>query len=316
MAQWRLRSRWPSDAFLDLLYANVRRLGFSASDATIWLRELRVITQRTEARERVQAARALDAAADARAQQVSAEGFCRIAPGELPGADAALDLCHNLIAEARAGRSSQANVRGRTAFSQNIISDLDFLRYPALVNFFTSEPLIRSIAGYLGSIPWLTSASLMWTLPNDLSVSSQLFHIDHIDTIQAKLFVAVEDIDTDCGPTAFFGLSDTETIKAKLGKAAHKRMKDEAVFTHVPRDRLQVMSGPRGFSYIADTCRCIHYGSRGNKRERFLLMVNYNQVVMPRVLAEYGGEKSADAIQLPRQPLTPLQQMVLRLMPR
>jgi hypothetical protein len=316
-AQWQLRPRWPSDATFDFMYSQVmRRVGFSAPGAIAVLHGLRAVTQRREDRERAQEARRLGASEDARGRALSSNGFCTVEPGILPGADAAVSLCRELAQSARERPDALHSPRGYgpDAYFRNILSGRDFLRHPAIVDFLTSEPLVRSIAGYLGSVPWLTNVSLLWTSPNDLTIGPQRFHFDHVDTKQIKLFIAIEDISLESGPTMFFDLKASDAIKAKLGRGARKRMKDEKVFAVVPRERLQCMTGPAGFAYILDTCRCVHYGARAAKRERLVLVANYNQVTVPRMV-EQGDEKRAGPIELSAQPLTPLQQMVLRIIP-
>lgn len=317
IAEWQLRPRWPSDQAFQTLYRGIHGLGLSAPKTIACLRGLRSITQWKERQARIAAARKLGAFDDARAKQAMADGFCKIAPGTLPGAEAAIALCRELSAATRNAQNQVYNSSGYgdAAFYREILTGLDFLRYPALVDFLTSEPLIRSVAGYLGGIPWLTQLILVRTAPNDLEIGSQRFHFDHNDTRIVKFFVAVEDIDPESGPTAFLSRPDSEIVKEKLGRAARKRMKDERIFAAVPRERLQVMTGPSGFSYMVDTCRCAHYGGRRNKRERLVMIANYNEVAVPRV-GEDGAATSVRPVEIPRQTLTPLQQMVLRLDPR
>jgi hypothetical protein len=317
IAQWQLRPRWPSEQAFQALYRGIHGLGLSAPKTVACLRGLRSITQWSEVRARVDAARRLGAFEDDRAKRAKADGFCKIAPGALPGAEAAIQVCRDLSAATRDQQNQVYNSSGYgdAAFYREILTGLDFLRYPALVDFLTSEPLIRSIAGYLGGIPWLTQLILVRTSPNELEIGSQRFHFDHNDTRIVKFFVAVEDIDADTGPTAFLSLPDSETVKQKLGRAARKRMKDERIFAAVPRERLQVMTGPSGFSYMVDTCRCAHYGGRRNKRERLVMIANYNEVVVPRI-GDEGETVSVRPVEIPGRTLTPLQQMVLRLDPR
>lgn len=312
-----MQPRWPSDHSFDVVYKNVlTRLGMSAPRAVGWLRGIRQVTQAAENRKRADVAQQLHAAEDPKAKQLNAAGHCAFAPWELPGSREVVALCRDLakVARDRKDEIHSPQGYGERGYFRLILSGQEYLRHQAIVELATSEPLIRAVAGYLGGVPWLTSATLMWTLPNDQAFSSQLFHFDQKDRTQLKLFLLIEDVGPENGPTGYYDLADSTKLKTGLGAGYRKRLKDEKVFSLLPRERLHSMTGAAGAAHLLDTCRCLHFGSRGNKRDRLVLILTFNQAVVPRGFSDYG-EESAGPVELPARPLTPLQQMVLRLAP-
>lgn len=134
---------------------------------------------------------------------------------------------------------------------------------------------------YLGSVPVLGGAALWWTPPNESSIRSQLWHIDEEDRNQVKLLVNMTVTGTEAGPFTLLPRELSERIEARvqanrvLGRYRRLgRLPDIEQDPEVIGKTVSLAGGP-GSAALVDTCRCLHYGSRGNRTDRVVLMVQY-----------------------------------------
>jgi hypothetical protein len=134
-------------------------------------------------------------------------------------------------------------------------SDNVFVRYalqPALINV---------IATALGEIPWLDYVLLSYSrYAGDDFSSSQLWHRDHDDVRVIKLFSYLTDVEQDGdGPFTFLPRQATD----KFGyPVLGSHFPDDRIFEKVPRTDVKVMKAPRLTSFMVDTAKCLHMGSR------------------------------------------------------
>lgn len=126
---------------------------------------------------------------------------------------------------------------------------------------------------YLGEIPIIATVELTLTTPNNSQVGPQKFHIDWGASRELQLFISITEIDEETGPLSFLSASDSKLIFDKVSFSG--RLEDDQVFSIVPRNRLVKGTGPTGTCLFVDTRRCVHYGSRGNLKDRVVLIVKY-----------------------------------------
>ena len=81
-----------------------------------------------------------------------------------------------------------------------LLNDEDLLRYPQLVDFCLSRPVVEAVARYLGTLPILRRVGLWLSFPAPSDGSSRLFHLDPEDLTQVRMFVNIIDISTSQGP--------------------------------------------------------------------------------------------------------------------
>jgi hypothetical protein len=134
-------------------------------------------------------------------------------------------------------------------------ADNVFVRYalqPAVINI---------IASALGEIPWLDYVLLSYSRhTGEEFQSSQLWHRDHDDVRVIKLFSYLTDVETDGdGPFTFLPRQSTDKFGYPL---LGSHFPDERVFQKVPRGDIKVMKAPRLTSFMVDTAKCLHMGSR------------------------------------------------------
>ena len=142
-----------------------------------------------------------------------------------------------------------------------------------------NEELVSIASNYLGFVPILSNINL-WYSPNDGSSQegSQLYHLDWADVKQCKLFIPLQEIDEDTGPTTFLtALESNKVVDAIDYRLSEKvnRVEDDAVYSIANKTEVECAVGKPGDIFFCDSCRCFHYGSRKALKPRSLLMIQY-----------------------------------------
>jgi hypothetical protein len=129
------------------------------------------------------------------------------------------------------------------------------------VRYALQPAVINVIASALGEIPWLDYVLLSYSRhTGEEFQSSQLWHRDHDDVRVIKLFSYLTDVETDGdGPFTFLPRQSTDKFGYPL---LGSHFPDERVFQKVPRGDIKVMKAPRLTSFMVDTAKCLHMGSR------------------------------------------------------
>jgi hypothetical protein len=162
-------------------------------------------------------------------------------------------------------------------FLRNILRSKDLLEQPEIMSIALNGHLFGAAAHYLGQVPWLVNLQVWWTPPNQTAVRSQLFHYDHRDTRQTKVFVNLNDVGPDSGPLHFLPASSSLKVDHKIGYSQDEYT-DAQVESACSNEEIVRALGPRGSGFMVDTARCLHYGSRGNRQDRLVLMVSFARV--------------------------------------
>jgi hypothetical protein len=166
------------------------------------------------------------------------------------------------------------------SFLVTIMQNEAFLAYPRVMDLVTDERLVGTAARYLGEAPVLADVSLWWSPVNDSARSSQLFHFDEADNRQLKLFLNVFEVTPDHGPFTLVPADLSKHVAEKKGNT-HGRLTDEEVEVLAPRESWQAFSGPAGTLAAVDSSRCLHFGSRGNTRDRVVVMFQFTKFTAP-----------------------------------
>jgi hypothetical protein len=129
------------------------------------------------------------------------------------------------------------------------------------VRYALQPAVINIIATALGEIPWLDYVLLSYSrYSGEEFQSSQLWHRDHDDVRVIKLFSYLTDVEMDGdGPFTFLPRQSTDKFGYPL---LGSHFPDERVFQKVPRGDIKVMKAPRLTSFMVDTAKCLHMGSR------------------------------------------------------
>jgi hypothetical protein len=150
------------------------------------------------------------------------------------------------------------------------------LTHTSAINRLASHPeVLRVVSKYMGMLPVLHRISLLYSA-NDEAVekSSQFFHLDPEDVIMTKIFVYVEDVDRDTGPTTALP-ADRSTLVRRQIDYRNSRVPDEVIDQYGGNENLVECVGPAGTMAFLDTCRCFHMGSRVAAKPRYVIMIQY-----------------------------------------
>jgi len=152
------------------------------------------------------------------------------------------------------------------------------------VRYALQPGMLRIMGDFMHELPQLSDVLLTLSQPTEnkpLSYS-QLWHLDHDDKRVCKLFIYLTDVrDTKDGPLTFIPAPASKPFRNTL----KSHMSDEKVFSKVDRSAVKEIVAPRLSSFIVNTARCLHMGSRIlSDRTRLLYTATYIQP--PRMYPE------------------------------
>lgn len=263
--------------------ATARRLGVPLRHARAVGKTVQLARSPREYRRRRQLARAL--LTEVPPPFTLHDGYAEFVVDALPHGPQALEACRSV---ADAERAAYVSKPGEKGFLRSLLSPDTLRQQPAILDFATSPEITAIVTEYLGTVPTLSDARLWWSVPTTSGgppSSSQKFHRDHEDYRQVKVLVNVDEVTPDGGPFTFLPAARSEQVVRAMG-ARHGRLEDEDVLGRASADELVTLTGPSGHAAMVDTCRCLHYGSRNDARERLVLMlhyVGYHSIVEPDV---------------------------------
>jgi len=173
------------------------------------------------------------------------------------------------------------------------------------VRYALQPGVLRILGDFMHDLPQLSDVLLTLSQPSTsqkLSYS-QLWHLDHDDKRVCKLFIYLTDVrDTKDGPLTFIPAPSSKSFRNTL----KSHMSDEKVFSKVDRSAVKEIIAPRLSSFIVNTARCLHMGSRiQSDRARLLYTATYIQP--PRMYPEPPARFRASG------PLTEVERAVMRL---
>ncbi|MFN4088490.1 MAG: hypothetical protein ACK4QW_05520 [Alphaproteobacteria bacterium] len=234
-------------------------------------------------------------------------GVLAFGPDDLPGVRAAVAVADRAWEDVRVSTAFQQRVAAnKKRFLLTVLKDEDMADYPDLLGFAVSPALLDPATAYFGAVPRLSSIRLWWSPANETTVSSQLWHLDPEDDRQLKIFVNIHAVEADQGPLNVLPAdASTRVVSKKAVDDLH--VSDEAVERAGAAGDVLTLTGPAGAGAFVDVSRCLHYGSRGNARDRLILMLQFTAFDAPRVPAVSWAKAAAS---LP-QPLSQRQKLAL-----
>ena len=173
------------------------------------------------------------------------------------------------------------------------------------VRYALQPSVLRILGDFMHDLPQLSDVLLTLSQPTaDKPLTySQLWHLDHDDKRVCKLFIYLTDVrDTRDGPLTFIPAPSSKPFRNTI----KSHMSDEKVFSRVDRSAVKEIIAPRLSSFIVNTARCLHMGSRiQSDRTRLLYTATYIQP--PRMYPEPPARFRAAG------PLTEAERAVMRL---
>ncbi|MBI3757812.1 MAG: hypothetical protein HY267_07545 [Deltaproteobacteria bacterium] len=153
-----------------------------------------------------------------------------------------------------------------------------------LVGYALLRPILSVVGSYLGEIPWLRYIILTESIYQPGGIThSQKWHLDFDDARMLKLFVYLSDVDSpENGPFRMIGRGATTRVRNSFFR---RHLSDEEVFAHVDREDVIDMFGSCLSSFIVDTSRVYHCGSRmtqGHSRLLYTALFTAFPSIYPR----------------------------------
>jgi hypothetical protein len=135
-----------------------------------------------------------------------------------------------------------------------------FLNDSVYVRFALQPRIVALVAAVLGELPLLSYVLLTLSRPDGAELSySQLWHRDHDDIRVVKLFTYLTDVlDDGDGPFTFLPRRASQAV----GFTVHSHLPDDRVVRRVGPAAMRTMKAPRLTTFIVETSRCFHMGSR------------------------------------------------------
>lgn len=152
------------------------------------------------------------------------------------------------------------------------------------VRYALQPSVLRIMGDFMHDLPQLSDVLLTLSRPteNKPLTYSQLWHLDHDDKRVCKLFIYLTDVrDTADGPLTFIPAPSSKPFRNTI----KSHMADDKVFAKVDRSAVKEIIAPKLSSFIVNTARCLHMGSRiQSDRTRLLYTATYIQP--PRMYPE------------------------------
>jgi hypothetical protein len=216
------------------------------------------------------------------------------------------------VAQSKVNRLDELKVRQQQGHKSFWVSLLDedlvdgaFATDHPFVRYALQPAALRIMGDFMHELPQLSDVLLTLSQPTEnkpLSYS-QLWHLDHDDKRVCKLFIYLTDVrDTNDGPLTFIPAPASKPFR----NTVKSHMSDEKVFSKVDRSAVKEIVAPRLSSFIVNTARCLHMGSRIlSDRTRLLYTATYIQP--PRMFPEPPARFRAAG------PLSDVERTVMRL---
>src|SRR5579862_5120882 len=192
------------------------------------------------------------------------DGYAVAPPHGVPGADAVVAETNALLEALGEQRLTSGKLKAGSMAKKLLPQEAFELDSPYM-RFALSEAVVGPISVYLGLVPILNQIDVWYSSPaRDEPRSSQLWHLDHADTIQIKVFLYCSDVGADSGPLTILSASVSDALAERIGYdyGDAYRVSDDTVRETAGADGEIALTAPTGSVAFVDTSRCFHFGSR------------------------------------------------------
>lgn len=192
------------------------------------------------------------------------QGFLVAPPGRIEETQAVLSAANELLDSI--GHDALVDRARKGGFlALGLIPESGFELDSPYMRFALSEEVVGAVAAYLGLVPVLGEIDVWYSVFNRKKPKkSQLWHLDHADTTQVKVFVHLSDVTPQSGPLTALDASTSDKLAERLDYVFGdgKRPPDKEVATIAGSGAVVKFSGSPGTVDFVDTSRCFHFGSR------------------------------------------------------
>ena len=204
------------------------------------------------------------------------DGFAVCTSGSVSGTEELVALAGETVEGIDlAAKKADAN----KPFMVKLLDMKSMTRESPLLRFALRRDVVATAANYLGMVPILQYANIMYSslAGNELS-KSQLYHCDSDEAEQVKIFVLCDTVTAAEGPLTFLPASQSQHVRERVQYRYKRRLTDEQVRAAYGGSLREVaLTGPAGTLAFLDTSRCLHYGSRISAPDvrRLVIMLQY-----------------------------------------
>ncbi len=208
------------------------------------------------ARKRIADSLANDSKTQAGLRELEESGFLPLGPNES-------SLYPEL--EKAANERIKSNVSAKPFASRDYFGQLlqaeDFKTESIFVRFALQEEYLKLASTYFGHVPKLLTVSLLQSKPTEGDwTESQLWHRDYDDSRILKIFVYFTDVTSaKNGPFTYIPAKISKTVKNEF---IPRRISDAAMAENGGASHGKAVLGTKGTTFMIDTARCYHQGSR------------------------------------------------------
>ena len=143
---------------------------------------------------------------------------------------------------------------------------------------FAAQPLLMHlISNYIGKIPMIISANLLFTKAlkkGHVNMNFQNYHSDLLDTSLLHLVIPIKNITKNNGPFTFLDSNISKKI-VSLVDYRGGRISDETINKYVKKSNIKELIGPSGKAWLMSPYYCLHMGARVKKGSRLMLIISY-----------------------------------------
>jgi hypothetical protein len=201
------------------------------------------------------------------------KGYLILPPNNLAPklSEQVVEVCNEII------NSNRKHVKKSKDFLLQLLTDKDLEDHPSLLNFALNDQLLSIVSKYLGSAPLLVSMKLMKSVRvNAARSSSQLFHCDHDDIKQVKVFLNINNVTSKNGPLTVVSADISEKYRNKHGYqwGGHSGHIPSVNAVTLTRNKVE-LTGPKGQIALVDTSNVFHFGSVVDQGERYIFYLQF-----------------------------------------
>ena len=190
----------------------------------------------------------------------------------------------------------------KNPFLINVFSDLDLSTKKEIINFATSDFMLKTACNYLGVFPILARIYLNINIPVDnRQTSSQLWHRDDFGYKNLDFFLALNEINDKNGPLITLKKKDPYNIFYRIEKEIDSNLKGErgkildkdfSLYRSDKEENLEILKGKSGSAMFIDSIRNYHKGGYCRSGTRIILRINYMTPDSTYPLEQLNEERS------------------------
>jgi len=188
------------------------------------------------------------------------------------------ELRERVLREQRSFEARQAKLtqKNKKTFLRELTDINDYPPNSPIFKLATDRQLVSKIGRYLGADPVLWNISYMISPPggSEKLRGSQLWHRDGEDVRNIKVWLLLDDISENDGPTHVIGPDESEHIAEEIRYVQGVKVSDAII--NIFKPKVEILTGNLGDLKAFDSDRCFHMGSRmSSGSTRRVLMFHY-----------------------------------------